>query len=105
MELSLDSAVDLNPGDEVMVIQVQGPGAGTYEFVTIDSIPGPQIALGSALQHDYSAANLRANVVRVPHFTDVIVPDGTSLTAPAWTGVTGGILAFRATGTVLIEPG
>ena len=44
-------------------------------------------------------------ILRVPQFTDVTVAAGGLLTTSAWDGAVGGILAFRANGTVLVEDG
>ncbi|MCB9758551.1 MAG: hypothetical protein H6739_01800 [Alphaproteobacteria bacterium] len=40
---------------------------------------------------------------RVPQFTDVDVSTGVTLTAGAWDGACGGVLAFTATGTVTVD--
>lgn len=103
--VSLGAVAGLAPGDEVMVVQIQGPAAGTYEFGDVDAVTASGITLSSPLRNSYSATNLVANVVRVPNFTDVTVPDGTSLVAPPWDGSQGGVLVFRATGEVFVETG
>ena len=38
----------------------------------------------------------------VPHYADVTIPSGTSVGAPAWKGYTGGIVVFRANGTLTL---
>ncbi|MCL4826494.1 MAG: hypothetical protein KJZ95_03950 [Caldilinea sp.] len=43
-----------------------------------------------------------AQVIRVPHYGDVNVSSGGRVAANPWNGVTGGVLAFRATGRVVI---
>ncbi len=103
--VSVTDTADISAGDEVMVIQLQGPGAGTYEFARVTAVTGTAVSLASPLMHAYSATNRVANLVRVPNFTDVTVPAGKSLTAPEWDGSRGGILVFRAMGTVLVEQG
>lgn len=40
-------------GDEILVIQMQGIGAGNYEFQTIEQINGNQLVLRNALENTY----------------------------------------------------
>ncbi|OQX51291.1 hypothetical protein B5M47_01090 [candidate division CPR3 bacterium 4484_211] len=99
-------------GDEILVIQVQHDGAnsnaGVYEFREISSINGDQITLGSALSNTYysndfdNATASAAQIVRVPQYGNVSISSGASITAPAWNGYQGGIVVFRAQGTVNI---
>jgi hypothetical protein len=102
--VSISNVSGLAQGDEVMIIQLQGPAAGTYEFDRVDGITATGITLRAPLRKSYSSTNLVANVVRVPNYTDVTVRDGTSLVAPDWDGATGGVLVFRASGVVTVEP-
>ena len=103
--LTLANTAGFTAGDEVMVVQIQGSGPGTYEFATVATVNAGDIEVEDPLSNSYSWASIRANVIRVPHFTDVTVPDGTSITASDWDGSVGGFLVFRATGTVAVESG
>jgi hypothetical protein len=103
MGLSLSGTSGLLPGDEVMVLQIQGPAAGTYEFARVEEVTGSGITLRRPLRNSYSSSNLVANVVRVPNYTDVTVRDGTSLLAPPWNGSIGGVLVFRTQGELSVE--
>lgn len=42
-------------------------------------------------------------MIKVPNYTDLTVTSAGSIVAPAWNGQTGGVVAFRATGTVTIN--
>ncbi len=45
----------------------------------------------------------RAQVLRVPHYKNVTILSGGILTAHGWDGSTGGIVAFRSSGTTTID--
>ncbi len=109
--INVNDASNFSAGDEILIIQMQeGDGsaytAGVHEFKTIDGKNGNQLILSSELQNIYghsgpdSTNATVAQVVRVPHYTDVTVNGGQSITAPAWNGYVGGIVIFRATGVV-----
>jgi hypothetical protein len=87
------STAGFGVGDEVLVIQVQGAGAGTHEFGFVAATAPGSLALEHNLGATYSQdAVSRAQVLRVPHFASV-----TGLvTTGEWDGGTGGIVAFRA---------
>jgi hypothetical protein len=93
-------------GMEVLLYQVQGTNAGRYEFAVIESVNGNTIQLTDSLANSFTVGgNSKATVTRVPHYQNITIRDGGVLTGSAWDGSTGGILAFRATGTVQIETG
>ena len=90
-------------GDEVMIIQMTGTGAGNYETRYISAITTSpvQLILTQPTQYAYGATN--AQVVRIPHYTDVTISAAAVLKASAWdptTAKVGGVLFFRASGTV-----
>lgn len=100
-------------GDEVLVIQMQGSGAGLYEFGIIES-PGrgspTALTLRDNLVNSYTTAgNSRAQVVKVPHLRNVTVQNGGTLRALEWQrGAVErlqGLIVFRASGTVTVEFG
>jgi len=99
--------------DEILLIQIQnssGGEAGTYEFKHISSIMGNDITLTSSLDNNYYSGSFdsvdatASQIVRVPQYTSVTIDSGSSITAPAWDGYTGGIVVFRAE-TVTINNG
>ena len=115
--ITLDStASGLAAGDEVVLINLQGSdtahaAVGTYEFASVDSVSGADVTLLQAVAEVYgesSNTDLTDQVIvlqRVPHYTDVTVAAAGTLTTSAWDGTTGGLLAFRASGTVSIASG
>jgi hypothetical protein len=89
-------------GDEVLVIQMQGTGAGNYEFGMISSIGSGRLVLEENLEHSYNVGgDSKAQVLRVPQYWNVEI-DG-NLTCHAWNGATGGIVAFLASGQVTVN--
>ena len=88
-------------GDLVMLHQTRGAGAGTYELTTVTKVDATSLTLAHAVVHAFSSTgDARAQVVRVPQYTTVSIAAGATLSAPAWDGTTGGILAFEANGAV-----
>lgn len=113
--VTVASAMGIVAGDLVLVWQVQGgtlpSGAagpvdliagqvGAYDLVRVASVADTTLTLATPLTGSYAATG--AQVVRVPEYTTVAVPAGTSLTAPAWNGTTGGVVAFLARGAVTL---
>lgn len=97
------SAAGLAPADEVIVIQMDGTGAGAYETSRLASIAGNRLTLVAPLTATYTAAPSKAQVIRVPNYTNVSIPSGATLTVHPWDGVTGGVMFFRANGTVTVD--
>jgi hypothetical protein len=99
--ISLSSGTEFVAGQEVLIMQVQGTGAGTYEFANIASVGGNNLTLTKNLTNTYTVGgSSKAQVIRMMQYHDVTVQSGGILTAHAWNGNTGGIVAFRASGTV-----
>jgi hypothetical protein len=104
--ITLSNATDFQIGYEVLIIQIQGAGAGAYEFAAITNKTGNTLTLSKALGNTYTTGgNSKAQVIRVPHYQDVTVQSGGILTAQVWDGNTGGILIFRVQGTVDLQGG
>ena len=111
--ITVSAASSFVVDDEILLIQMQnssGGEAGTYEFKHISSIMGNEITLTSSLDNSYYSGSFDSvdattfQIVRVPQYTTVTINSGTSITAPAWNGYTGGIVVFRAE-TVNISAG
>ncbi|WP_375770241.1 Ig-like domain-containing protein [Archangium gephyra] len=71
---------------------------GRWEFARVASVTTTALELTAPLVRAY-AANV-TQVIRVPEYTDVTITAAGVITAPAWNGSTGGIVAFLANGTV-----
>ncbi len=96
--LAVDDASAMTAEDEVLVLSQQGADAGAYQFLMVSAVSGSTLTVEPPLEDSYSSSST-VLVLRVPHYTDVSVPSGATLTADAWSSG-GGVLAFRATGDV-----
>jgi uncharacterized repeat protein (TIGR01451 family) len=121
--LTVASGAALSPvaaGDLLMIMQMQGAtidttntatygqvtalnGAGAYELVTVASVTGNVVTLssGCGLVNAYSAA-AHTQVIWVPQYAALTVSGAGTITAPAWNGATGGVVAIQAT-TVSVQ--
>lgn len=121
--LTVDDISLFAPGDEVLIIQMQGAvidasnstsfgdiinrnGAGSYEFNTVCLTEGTtsQVTLSSPLANSYATTNVAEvglQLVKVETFGDLAV--NTTLTADAWNGQTGGILVLASSGTITLN--
>jgi hypothetical protein len=110
----------LATGDLVLIIQMAGAeidpndtadygtvtnlnSAGRYEFVGVTGVTAASdtISLSCGLKHSYSAAG-KTQVVRVPQYTNLIINSGASITADAWDGTVGGVVAVHAMNTITL---
>ena len=104
-------------GDRALLIQMKGAqisvsddstygdvsdfgNAGNYEFHTVTGVSGNTITFDFFVCGDYTVADL-VQLVRIPVYGDEIITG--PLTAAAWNGSTGGILAIEATGTLTMS--
>ena len=95
-----------SPGDQVLVIQMTGNGAGQYELATVTSAGSGVISLASPLQHTYTTGGAsRAQVLKVFQYRNVTVRNGGELTSRQWDGNTGGIIAFKVRDQLTVESG
>ena len=111
-DVTVGDATGLAAGDELLIWNAHGSDSahaavGTYEFVEISSISGAVITLTASVSETFgesSNSDLSDQTIvaqRVPQYGDVTV--SAALTVDDWDGVTGGVLAFRATGTVSVD--
>ncbi len=114
--LTVSGTPGVSAGDEILVINLHGSDAahthvGAYAFLWVAGVSGstvtvesaPTVVFGESSNADLSEQAVQ--LVRVPQYTDVQVLSGGVLTAPVWDGATGGVLAFRANGTVTVDVG
>lgn len=91
-------------GQKILIIQMQGTNAGTWQRNEIQSYSAGTITLTDNLNADYSSSGSNtAQVLVLKQYTDVTVNSGKTWTAKAWNGTVGGILAFLANGAVAIN--
>ncbi len=114
--VTVDGSPGLAAGDEVLVINMHGSDSaytnvGNYEFAWVSGVSGSDVTLTASLSTTFGESSnsdltdQAIQVVRVPQYTDVTVQSGGSITAAAWDGETGGVLAFRASGVVTVDSG
>lgn len=96
--LAVGSTTGFAAGQTVLVHQTQGTSAGEWEFAVVASVQGAELVLAQPLAASYVSGDThqRAQVVLVPQYAEVTVNSGGTLTAPPWDGMSGGILALRA---------
>lgn len=120
--ITVASSAGITAGDVLMLYQAQGAtisttnantygsvtalgNAGRYEFVSVASVAGNTITLGtvcSGAPLRFSYAN-GAQVVRVPQYSSLTVNAGASIVPSAWNGSTGGVVALIVDGTATIN--
>lgn len=102
--VEVGSTSGVSAGDELLVIQIIGTGEGNYEFCDVQSVvTNDYFDCSSNLSNTYQATG--AQVVRIPNWTNVTIQSGGVLTTLPWNGSSGGVVAFRATGTVDVQSG
>lgn len=114
--VTVTSAAPFAVGSRVLLIQMKGAiidssntaaygdilnynYAGNFEYCDIQAINGNTISFVNEILNDYNVADA-IQLVTIPSYTDVTVTS--PLTAAAWNGSTGGILAFDVSGTLTL---
>lgn len=112
----------LSEGDLILIIQIQGVSietsdrkdfgwgeitnynnCGNYEYAEVESVPnGSSIELSCPLSKDYTASG-KVQIIRVPRYTSLNIPVGTTLTSDAWDGTVGGLLVVEVENNCTIE--
>lgn len=114
--VTVTNATPFAVGDRVLLIQMKGAiidssntaafgdilnynYAGNFEYCDITAINGNTISFVNEILNEYNVADA-IQLVTIPSYTDVTVTS--PLTAAAWNGSTGGILAFDVSGTLTL---
>ena len=97
----------LSFGVEILVIQTKGKEAGSSLFVRIVRIDRTKLVLHINAKLTFtcnSQGSERCQVVTVPHYSNVYVSSGGSITGRAcnWDGDKGGVIVLRASVKVLL---
>lgn len=91
-------------GKPILIHQTRGTGAGNWELNQIDSYTAGTITLKKALQNTYTDSGAsQAQVIQLKQYKSFTQNSGHTLTAKAWNGDVGGIIAFLAKGTTTIN--
>ncbi|MFN8277837.1 MAG: gliding motility-associated C-terminal domain-containing protein [Chitinophagales bacterium] len=111
----VNNPAGFSAGDLVLLIQMQGAtvvfpntsnygniigyaNSGNYELLTIRSVVGTTITFDQEIERNYTASG-KVQLVRVPNYSTAVVSG--NLSAPAWNGSEGGILAIKADTLIL----
>jgi len=110
-------------GDEVILISMQGirqgdyTNVGNYEFFIVDEVNGTTVTFTESITKYYGTGssnsdlgtgdyNHKVILMRIPQYNNVTINSGGNLRGSTWDpGPKGGIICFRASGTVLINSG
>ncbi len=121
--ITVSDATGFAPNQKVLIIQMKDANGSTYSQLTntwvaeqeiqeeleIDTVVGNTLNLKSALtrpnisaqSYDYPASYTQ--VLKIMQYTDVDISTGATLTAPDFDGSTGGVIAFKASGTLTVN--
>ncbi|MFZ5883292.1 MAG: LamG domain-containing protein, partial [Chloroflexota bacterium] len=109
--------------DEILLINLEGswtssnPNLGNWETLRVSSVVGSRVYFktpkikyyGSGASDDSGIGTTngtqRVMLQRVPNYTDVTIGAAGNFSPSAWNGSTGGVMFFRATGTVSVAGG
>jgi hypothetical protein len=117
------ATLNLQPNDILLLYQAQGArietrdstsyghifdraGAGSLELASVASVDVAQNQITlqgycGGLQHDFLAS--RTQVIRVPQYQSLLVAASGSLAGKPWDGKSGGVVAVRVEGQLLID--
>jgi len=106
-------AQSIRAGDQVLLIKMRGSqsttaSVGIYEYLWVRAVIGNRLLVSPitgmyGITTNAMIANERIAVIRVPQYTNVSIT-GTLTTLP-WNGNTGGLIVFKASGTLTLSAG
>lgn len=90
-------------GQKVLIHQTRGTNAGVKQKTEIESYIAGTITTVDNLDISFSSTGSnKAQVLVFKEYTNITINSGKTLTAKAWNGTVGGIIAYLASGTVTI---
>jgi hypothetical protein len=90
-------------GQLILIHQSRGTGAGNWELNRISSYTTGTITTTHNLENTYTDSGAsQAQVIVLKQYNNVTINSGVTLTAKAWDGNIGGIVAILAKGTVTV---
>lgn len=92
-------------GDEILIMNITGgAGTGAFEFARITADPSSAtLSLNHALANAYDGSGAqKIMVMRVPNYKTVTTSGTAAFTPNAFDGSKGGVMMFRASGTVTV---
>jgi hypothetical protein len=104
--LAVTSGTGISAFDDLLIVNVRSTvgNDGMWEVATVASVSGTTVTLNAPLKNAYPEAG-NTIVQRIPQYTTVDIQS--TLTGTAWdpSTLSGGIVAFAASGTVTVETG
>jgi hypothetical protein len=97
-QTSLTTALSASAGDQILIHQTQGTGAGNWEICEVVSDAGATLNLKTALVNSYGTG---AQAVLIPQYTGGTISG--AVTGTAWNGSVGGIIALMSNGDLTIS--
>jgi hypothetical protein len=109
--ITVASSTGFVNGDEVLLMNMQGDAAnsgnvGKFEILRIQTT-GTTMTFTTNIQNIYGATTSNATLTgqkiiaqRVPNYSALTVNSPGKITANTWNGTTGGVIAFRVSGTL-----
>lgn len=100
------SSTGFAAGDDVLIAKLWKTGDTTIinpEMRTISSVVGNTLTISSGVTGNYTMTGVL--VQRVPNYTDVNIGASGNLTTHTWDGTKGGMVVFKANGTLTIASG
>lgn len=77
--------------------------AGHYQMVEVAGVSGANtIFLNCELNENFSSAN-KVQVIRVPRYSNLTLQNNSSITAPSWNGLNGGVIAIEVDGDLTLN--
>lgn len=102
--LTVGNGLSFQPGQIVKIHQSRGTGAGNWELNQVDSYSGTTLTLKYDLENTYTDSGAsQAQVLVVKQYKSIKINSGNTLTAKAWDGNVGGIIAIACKGRVTID--
>ena len=104
--IGLNSAFPNFNTSRVLIIQMEGPTAGTWEWARVASSNGTSLNLTQLLTRTYSISN-KVQLIIVPEYEYLYLGNNSSLTCPPYNPITGagGVLAFNVKENFTIDQG
>lgn len=91
-------------GQKILIYQSRGTNAGVCQYTEIQAYTAGTITTVDPLDISFSSTgNNKAQVLVMKRYTNVTINAGVTLTAKAWDGSVGGVLAFYANGTLTVS--
>lgn len=94
----LTTTLSASAGDQILIHQSQGTGAGTWEICKVVSDAGATLNLSTALVNSYGTG---AQAVLIPQYTGGNISG--AVTGTAWNGSVGGIIALLSNGDLTVS--